>query len=43
MATGSIVGALISGRLLGLVLDYVLLPALAAILILSACKVWRHE
>ncbi len=43
MATGSIVGAFIGGRLLGLVPDYILLPALAAILLLSAWKVWRHK
>lgn len=42
MATGSIARAFIGGRLLGLVPHYVLLPALAAILLSSAWKVWRH-
>ncbi|WAJ26641.1 sulfite exporter TauE/SafE family protein [Antarcticirhabdus aurantiaca] len=43
MAAGSIVGAFIGGRLLGIVPDAVLLPALAAILLVSAWKVWRHK
>lgn len=43
MAFGSVVGTFIGGRLLGLVPDYVLLPALAAILVISAWKVWRHK
>ena len=42
MAAGSIVGAFIGGLLLGVVPDAVLLPALAAILLVSAVKVWRH-
>ena len=42
MAAGSIVGAFIGGLLLGIVPDAVLLPALAAILLVSAVKVWRH-
>jgi hypothetical protein len=29
--------------MLGLVPDHVLLPLLAAILVISAWKVWRHE
>ncbi len=42
MATGSIVGSFIGGRLLGLVPNAVLLPLLAVILVLSAVKVWKH-
>lgn len=42
MAVGSIVGSFVGGHLLGLVPSSVLLPALAAILILSSVKVWRH-
>lgn len=43
MAIGSIAGTFIGGRLLGLVPDYFLLPALAAILVISAWKVWQHQ
>jgi uncharacterized protein len=43
MAVGSIVGTFIGGRLLGLVPTAVLLPLLAAILVISAVKVWRHK
>lgn len=43
LAIGSIVGAFLGGRLLGVVPDAVLLPALACILVLSAFKVWRHS
>jgi uncharacterized protein len=42
MAAGSIIGAFIGGQLLGILPDQVLLPLLAAILIVSAYKVWRH-
>lgn len=42
MAAGSLVGAFLGGRLLGLVPSSVLLPFLAAILVVSAVKVWRH-
>ncbi|ANP88746.1 hypothetical protein BA011_09795 [Rhizobium leguminosarum] len=42
MAAGSIVGTFIGGRLLGIVPNGVLLPALAVILLVSAVKVWRH-
>ena len=42
MAAGSVAGAFIGGLLLGVVPDAVLLPALAAILLISAVKVWRH-
>ena len=43
MAAGSIVGAFVGGRLLGIVPDTMLLPALAAILVFSAVKVWQHN
>jgi uncharacterized membrane protein YfcA len=43
MAAGSIVGSFIGGLLLGIVPTAVLLPALAAILLASAVKVWRHQ
>jgi len=42
MAAGSIAGAFIGGFLLGVVPDALLLPTLAAILLVSAVKVWRH-
>lgn len=42
MAAGSLTGAFIGGRLLGIVPEPVLLPALSAILLLSAAKMWRH-
>lgn len=42
MAAGSIVGTFIGGRLLGMVPNEFLLPTLAAILLISAVKVWRH-
>lgn len=43
MALGSMVGAAVGGQLLGVVPSGVLLPALAAILVISAIKVWRHK
>jgi uncharacterized protein len=43
MAAGSIVGSFIGGRLLGFVPGAVLLPLLAAIVLISAVKVWRHQ
>jgi uncharacterized membrane protein YfcA len=43
MAAGSIVGTFVGGLLLGLVPSALLLPVLAAILVISAVKVWRHE
>lgn len=43
MAAGSIVGTFIGGLLLGLVPNKPLLPLLAALLVISAVKVWRHE
>lgn len=42
MALGSVCGTLVGGLLLGIVPASVLLPALAAILVISAGKVWRH-
>ncbi|WP_457443985.1 sulfite exporter TauE/SafE family protein [Roseateles sp. P5_E4] len=43
MALGSVAGAAVGGQLLGVVPSAVLLPALAAILVISAVKVWRHK
>ena len=43
MAAGSIVGSLGGALLLGIVPGFVLLPVLAAILLISAYKVWRHR
>ncbi|WP_370464750.1 sulfite exporter TauE/SafE family protein [Methylosinus sp. RM1] len=43
MASGSIVGTFIGGRLLGSVSDQLLIPALSLILVASSVKVWRHE
>lgn len=43
MACGSIIGSFIGAQLLGVVPSALLLPLLAAILLLSAVKVWRHR
>ncbi|MBB3161461.1 putative membrane protein YfcA [Rhizobium laguerreae] len=43
MAGGSIVGTFAGGLLLGIVPNAFLLPALAAILLTLAVKVWRHS
>lgn len=43
MAAGSIVGTFVGGRLLGLVPERVLIPALVVILLISAAKVWSHR
>jgi uncharacterized membrane protein YfcA len=43
MAAGSVVGTFLGGRLLGIVPTYILLPLLAAVLVLSEVKVWRHQ
>jgi hypothetical protein len=43
MAIGSIVGSYLGGLLLGVVPSAILLPILAAILVISAVKVWQHE
>jgi hypothetical protein len=37
------VGTFIGGHLLGFVPNYILLPMLAALLLISAVKVWRHQ
>ena len=42
MAAGSIVGSFIGGQLLGIVPSVILLPLLAAILLISAVKIWTH-
>jgi uncharacterized protein len=42
MAVGSIVGTFIGGLLLGLIPNYILLPVLAALLLLSAVTIWRY-
>jgi uncharacterized membrane protein YfcA len=42
MAAGSVVGTFIGGLLLGIAPNAVLLPLLAALLVISAMKVWRH-
>lgn len=43
MAAGSIIGTFIGALLLGVVPNYVLLPLLAALLVISAVRVWRHR
>jgi uncharacterized protein len=43
MAVGSIVGTFVGGHLLGLVANHILVPLLAAILLISAWKVWQHQ
>jgi uncharacterized membrane protein YfcA len=43
MGAGSSVGTFIGGLLLGLVPNHVLLPLLAALLLISAIKIWRDE
>ncbi len=43
MAVGSIIGTFIGGQLLGLIPTAYLLPLLAAILLISSVKVWRHN
>lgn len=43
MGIGSGFGTFIGGKLLGVVSSTVLLPLLAALLILSSVKVWRHK
>jgi uncharacterized membrane protein YfcA len=42
MITGSIIGALLGGLLLGVIPDLILIPLLAAILLISAAKMARH-
>ena len=43
MALGSLTGTFVGGQLLGIVPNRFLLPMLAAILMISAIKVWRHR
>jgi len=43
MAAGSIVGTFIGGQLLGVLPSEFLLPLLAAILMISAVKIWPHK
>lgn len=43
MAVGSVIGGFVGAMLLGVVPTAVLLPALGAILLISAVKVWRHR
>lgn len=43
MAAGSILGTVLGGLLLGVAPDAVLIPLLAAVLVASSVKVWRHE
>ena len=42
MAVGSVLGTCVGGLLLGLAPNYILLPLLAVLILLSAVKVWRH-
>lgn len=42
MASGSVVGSVVGGLMLGVVSEAVLVPLLAALLLFSAVKVWRH-
>lgn len=43
MAAGSLVGAFVGGKLLGVVPSSILIPLLVVVLIISAVKVWRHR
>jgi len=43
MAGGSLCGTWIGGRLLGVVAESVLIPALIVLLVLSAFKIWKHK
>jgi uncharacterized protein len=43
MGVGSILGALVGGKFVRVVPTMILLPLLAAILVVSAFKVWRHR
>ncbi|ASW03730.1 MULTISPECIES: sulfite exporter TauE/SafE family protein [Burkholderiaceae] len=43
MSVGSIGGAFVGGQLVGIVSSAVLLPVLAAILVISSVKVWQHS
>ena len=43
MASGSIIGTILGGLLIGAVPEGVLIPLLVALLLLSSIKVWRHD
>lgn len=43
MGLGSVAGVVLGGLLLGIVSDVILVPGLAALLLLSAIKVWKHD
>lgn len=43
MAVGSFAGTLVGGLMVGVIPDGVLIPALGALLVMSAYKVWRHD
>jgi uncharacterized membrane protein YfcA len=43
MAAGSITGTVLGGLLLGVIPSLALIPALAALIVISAVKVWRHR
>lgn len=43
MAVGSLAGTFLGGKLLGVVPHGVLIPLLAAILVISAVKIWQHN
>jgi uncharacterized membrane protein YfcA len=43
MAVGSMIGAFIGAQVLGVIPTAVLLPLLAAILLISAVRVWHHS
>ena len=43
MTAGSIIGTFIGGLLLGIVPNAVLLPFLAALLVISSVNIWRHK
>jgi uncharacterized protein len=43
MGVGSLAGTFVGGLLLGIVPSAILIPGLAAILVVSAIKIWRHQ
>jgi uncharacterized membrane protein YfcA len=43
MAAGSVTGTVLGGLLLDVVPSLVLIPLLAALLVVSSVKVWQHE
>jgi uncharacterized membrane protein YfcA len=42
MTAGSVLGTVVGALLLGVVPDLLLIPVLAALLLLSAARLWRH-